>query len=447
MTSLKKTSTETSLLKHATFEPVFDRDGNIAGIRELKVEGDRRNGVKAMEELHETSKPGDDVILATGWTAKQARILRQRAPLAAHYLKTAKKWDARLGDMTDGVLLLIPYEVVWTLFERLFEGQYSIDVTELVHESEEISPVGNDHQNKAADDAPGRIFFARAQVKITLHLAGGANTRSYEGVGVSYSEIPMGKAGNVFAVNSAHRTAEKGAVVDAKREAISNIGPVFRRAFDDGDEMIEYIESLLMEEIQERNKPAIHRAKTPEKTVPAPERKKPSASSTDDTSQEKTPRDENVTISIPNAPDRKVSTDSLPGSFVDIIMETCDSRNAVDALVSANSDIFEKIKSSAEVAEAISFFDDNSQPEDEIPDFDVPGAETNSANEDAAGQAENVPVVDTDGKTRKAVCEDLISRLRKSRNEKDWNTTIAANGAAIRMLTPKMLSRVQDTKP
>jgi hypothetical protein len=78
----------------------------------------------------------------------------------------------------------------------------------------------------------------------------------------------MDMTGNVYAINSARRTAEKGAVSDAKREALSNMGRVFRRAFEDGAEALRVIEEKLMERMRAYNAPA--KASTAPRVVAAP---------------------------------------------------------------------------------------------------------------------------------------------------------------------------------
>jgi hypothetical protein len=266
----KLQSTHEEMVKKASYHPVFNQDGVIEGISALKVETDHTLGLRAMQELLDTAEVHDDVVLPDGFTMRQKRILHAPAPDAAHYLKHSSKWDATTGEQFDSVTINIPTDVVWSLFEGLFDGQYSLRIAETSCESEDVLPVGEDHKGEAPDNAPGRIFFAKARVVLTIHLKDGAS-REYEGLGVAYGEIRMKKMGNVFAINSAHRTAEKGAVSDAKREALANVGRVFRRAFEDGDDMIARFEQLLLEILQKRNgKPGLPSASG--SASPAPRR-------------------------------------------------------------------------------------------------------------------------------------------------------------------------------
>jgi len=463
MTRIRESATQKDLLKHANFEPVFDEGGNIVGLRELKVSTDRRRGMDAMRELYASVETGDDLLDASGWTGKQKRILRQPAPAAAHYLKPTQKWDARAGMMRDGATILLPFEVVWTMFELLFEGQSSIKVIDHVFESEEVNPVGNDHKGDKAEDAPGRRFYARATVQITIHLGNGQQ-RTYEGVGVSYGEIGMERIGNVYAINSARRTAEKGAVADAKREAISNIGPVFRRAFEDGDEMIEHIENLLMDEIRERNKPAIHRVSAT-KAVPPPQRPKPatapeaqSRASSEDaekTESESAPeqdeaastpevaeapvKENRISISIPNAPDRLVAPDDMPGALIDIIFETCATRQDGDALLAANAGLINESEARAEIEGVVAALEGGEEA-DSIPDFDIPG-ETGDI-----GESEAAKPIDVTGKSGKKILDELEGLLKAAKTNAEKDAIISANGGAIRKLTPKQMQKLTDIR-
>lgn len=251
-------TTQDEMLKNAQFYPIFGPDGEIEGISQLSVATDRRLGVRAMEDILAEHQPGDEAVLQTGWTMKQHRILKSTAPAAAHYLKPSKKFDATSGEMVPSMTIIMPYEVTWRLFELLFDGQYSIDVKNLTTETEDVlsvsGSVANSSENGKSDDVPGRIFYTRAEVAITLHLHNGQD-RTYTGVGVAYANVSQQKSGNVYAINSARRTADKGAVSDAKREAISTIGRVFRRAYEDGDEMVQIFEEMLIKKLQEANKP------------------------------------------------------------------------------------------------------------------------------------------------------------------------------------------------
>lgn len=263
MTHYQPISNKADFLKHANFRPVFDDDGKVVDISELDFTTDRRDGIRAMRDLLDTSEANDHLAGADGFTGKQRRILSCPAPLAAHYLRHSKKWDARSGAMRDAALILLPYEVVWELFEGLFFGQYSITVVDQQTHHEEIRPADElpdmrERTIEAMDDAPGIRIYSRARVRISLHLPGQSQSRDFEGVGVSYGNVAWSKSGNVFALNSEYRTVDKGAVNDAKREALSHMGRVFRRAFEDGDEMVHHVEQLLLAKIRNANRPAIH---------------------------------------------------------------------------------------------------------------------------------------------------------------------------------------------
>jgi hypothetical protein len=286
---MTNTTIQDELLKSAQFHPVFGENGDIAGISQLSVATDRRLGVRAVEELIEDSQKGDDVITQDGWTAKQHRILNSPAPTAFHYLKPSQKYDAATGNMVPKMTIILPFEVVWRLFELMFDGQYSIEIGSSETHSEDVLPIpqANNEKDKEdnggnSDNAPGRIFYSRTEVTIVLHLKNG-QTRRYTGVGVAYDHVRMNKSGNVFAINSARRTTEKGAVSDAKREAISNIGRVFRRAFEDGDEMIQKFEDLLVEKLRDANKTEKPARAAESKTVSAPKAREKTQTETEDT--------------------------------------------------------------------------------------------------------------------------------------------------------------------
>lgn len=247
-TAALQTTADDDLLNNAQFDPVFDSDGNLVDIVHLKVTTDRSRGIKAMLELANSSHENDGMFHQDGFTQKQKRILNSPAPGPAHTIKRSKRWDSSMGMHVATATLILPYEVIWVLFEELFANQYSIRIKETVFDSEDVPGSGVE----GAKDLPGRIFYARSTVTIVLHLANGSQ-REFEGVGVAYDSVRMDMTGNVYAINSARRTAEKGAVSDAKREALSNMGRVFRRAFEDGDKALEAIEEKLMEKIRSNN--------------------------------------------------------------------------------------------------------------------------------------------------------------------------------------------------
>lgn len=265
--ALSKTTADDDLLNNTQFDPVFDSDGNLIDIVHLKVTTDRSRGIKAMLELANSTEENDAMMHQDGFTQKQKRILNSPAPGPAHTIKRSKRWDSSMGMHVATATLILPYEVIWVLFEELFANQYSIRIKETVFDSEDVPGSGVE----GARDLPGRIFYARSTVTIVLHLSNGTQ-REFEGVGVAYDSVRMDMTGNVYAINSARRTAEKGAVSDAKREALSNMGRVFRRAFEDGDKALEAIEEKLMEKIRSNNE---KRTRTSEKTkVAAPVSKK-----------------------------------------------------------------------------------------------------------------------------------------------------------------------------
>ena len=273
---MSKNKAQDDLIKSAQFHPVFDGEGNIVGVKELAVPTDRRLGVRAVEELCETFVPGDERVLASGWTQKQERILKMPAPAAAHYLKPSKKYDATIGEMVASTTIQVPFEVTWRLFETLFEGQYSVVLKSIETETEDVLAVPSAADQKENDNAPGRIFYSRANVAITIHLPNGSS-REYAGMGVAYDHVRANKIGNVFAINSSRRTAEKGAISDAKREAVSTIGRVFRRAYEDGDEMIQNFEKLVVDMLKsanEKTKSQRQPVPTPD-TAPAPTARRP----------------------------------------------------------------------------------------------------------------------------------------------------------------------------
>jgi len=489
----RESASQNELLKHANFEPVFDQDGNIVDIRELKISTDQRAGKTAMRELFETQEKDDHMIGVDGWSRKQRRLLSTPAPLAAHYLRHSQKWDARTGMMRDAALILLPVEVIWSLFELLFEGQYSVKIVETAQEDEEVVPVGTNHRGDAAQDAPGRRFYARAVVRLSIHLPGQAVPREFEGVGVSYGQLHTEKTGNIFAINSERRTVDKGAIADAKREALSNIGPVFRRAFEDGDEMVEHIERLLLDKVQEMNRPAIHRRKASDEPVPAPKPRKANSTATqphtqiapvtttDDTSDEPTqarseeklqkpekpqpdaqpakPRQTQSSVSqaatdtpkpdagtpaavakvslrIPGSPERMVRADIIEEAFIDIVFETCTEAGAARKLVELNKAILVQYGVDMTAIEnVIGELDD--QPEDEIPDFGFPDQDIDR---DASVNAR----IDVQGKSGKAVLAEMLAALDKAKSSAEINGIIKVNGEAVRKMTPKQMTQFSE---
>jgi len=475
MTNILRLDTQRELLSKAHYEPVFDDNGEIISLRELKVPTDRRGGKKAMQELFETEEPGDLDILHDGWTRKQKRILSTPAPIAAHYLKPSRRWDAGSNSHHEAILILLDFEVVWTMFELLFEGQYSISVRDLEFDTEEIAPLGTTHQNMPADDAAGRVFYARATVDITIELANG-RTRTYSGVGVSYDNLRIEKTGNTYAINSARRTAEKGAVTDAKREALATIGRVFRRAFDDGDAMMEHMYKLLLRDIRERNKPAIHR-KAVQADVPPPARRRESGIPPEAIPEKADPAGkEHAAETDGSAPED--ATDPAPGTsadgavlraillpggqqvpvaetedftqvFYDLAIETCCGPEALNTFIEANDAALTAWCPDRSFLSGLA--DDLS---DQIPDFEPESASgteapvADSAGETAADDAPQtaqdtpveapcVPAIDPKGKKGSAILAEIREALDRLTELAALEQFAEANGPAIRKLTVK----------
>lgn len=261
-----RASAEDDLLSNAQFDPIFDQHGNLVDIAYLEIPTDRSRGVRAMEELAATEVAGDSAVYGDGFTGRWKRILNTPAPGAAHTIKQSKRWDSQTGEFVPSATLMLPFEVVWTLFERLFFGRYSIHINEIVFNDEDVpeSPV------EGARNLPGRVFYARASVSITLHLENN-QTRVYTALGVAYDSVRAAMTGNVYAINSARRMAEKGAVSDAKREVLATMGRVFTRAFEDGNEALRAIEAKILEKIRKPTTTNSVRART-STTVAAPRR-------------------------------------------------------------------------------------------------------------------------------------------------------------------------------
>lgn len=261
-----RASAEDDLLSNAQFDPIFDQHGNLVDIAYLEIPTDRSRGVRAMEELASTYVDGDHLIHADGFTGRWRRILNSPAPGAAHTIKQSKRWDSQSGEFVPSATLMLPFEVVWTLFDRMFFGRYSIHINEVVFNDEDVmeSPV------EGARNLTGRVFYARASVSITLHLENN-QTRVYTALGVAYDSVRSAMTGNVYAINSARRMAEKGAVSDAKREALATMGRVFTRAFEDGNEALRAIEAKILEKIRKPAGPTATRVR-PNSNVAAPRR-------------------------------------------------------------------------------------------------------------------------------------------------------------------------------
>jgi len=508
MATKPATTTDRELLTRAQMRPVWDAEGNLVGITELKVASDRRLGIQAMKDLVATTAEGDHVVGADGWTGKQRRIVSTKAPNACHYLKTSQRWDAAAGAMVPRVTILLPTEVVWTMFDLLFDGQYSVKVVDLQCEEEEVMPSSEEWMGDKPDNMPGRRFYARARVELVIHLASG-QSRSYEGFGVAFGDVPMNKIGNIAAINNEQRTTEKGAIADAKREALANIGPVFRRAFEDGDEMIAEIEKMLLEDLQERNRPKIQVVGGRD-AVPAPaSRKTPAASKEEadtaaDTRPEELKEDDLDEVFGPaegtpaadkpkqkpaaekpkakavaekpkeksEAPKPKeapkdflvspegerieVDAKTCLTAFLDMAMGYCETPDDLDALRTKNEDVLGRLISDDSDIKALRA--DMEALDDGVPDFDVPDSAEPTPVQDGPSASENQEpaedaeeegddfVIDVAKKSGKAVLGEFTSLFEAARSPGDINRIIEQNGPAVRKLTPKQLQTMTDRK-
>jgi hypothetical protein len=504
MASILALNTEQEMLARATLEPVFDPDGNIVGIRQLKVQTDRRLGIKAMRDLFAESEKDDHQVGSDGWTRKQRRLLSTPAPKPCHYLKQSRRWDAAQNKFVPKITILLPYEVVWAMFDLMFEGQYSIEIDDVESQDEEIMSSGHEMPGQKIDDALGRLFYARAKVSLKLHLANG-QVRTYEGLGVSYGAIPMNQTGNMYAINNARRTAEKGAVSDAKREALSNIGPIFRRAFEDGDEMIEVIEKMLLEELQERNRPKLQVAANATR-VPAPApRKKPkaveSAADADQAPLGQTeaaadfdpstqiqeddldqvfgpgPSEEDAVQTADQTVEANATTTSeedqhpqtielhltdkecrdVPASdWIEVFMEhafaTVETEQDLDALIALNKAELDRIASEHPEIEGLrAELVANAQPsvaEDGIPDFDVdlaPGL-TIDASQAEETRPDDAFIIEVGSKSGRAVLTDFKALIDAATSADDLDRIVRLNKEALRKLTPKQMGSLTDIK-
>ena len=277
------------MMNSATFEPVFDENGTLVNLSHVQVKNDKRKAIKAMADLAATQETNDHEVLANGWTRKQKRILNLRAPDEAHQILHTQRWNSRKGEMQSNTSVILPFEALWELFEQVFD--HSIRIDQITPSSEDVlSNAGREEENTG-----GRLFYTSAVVTITVHLENGS-TRDYSGCGVAYDTVPDALLGNMSAINAARRTAEKGAISDAKREALSHMGRVFRRAYDDGSEILEQIRNLLLNQLQEIN-PAKTQVKAPvakvvpiksNDTVPAPQKKDTSTTKSEAKTNNKT---------------------------------------------------------------------------------------------------------------------------------------------------------------
>lgn len=305
-----RTSADEDMLRNAQFDPVFDADGTLVDIVHLEITTDRSRGIRAMEELAASTMEGDHVVHADGWTGKWKRVLNTPAPGAAHSIKPSKRWNSALGEFVPSATLILPYEVVWTLFDRLFFGRYSIQVQELTFDSEDVV----ESSAEGARNIPGRVFYANAKVAITLHLENGV-TRTYTGFGVSYDSVKLPMTGNVYTINSARRMVEKGAVSDAKREALASMGRVFNRAFEDGAQAMRAIEEKLLEKMRGEATSA-PKAPRPVRVAPAPRKAMD-------------PNDAPMSTQADNVPDDYVPMDAYEE------MRAAESETAIDTANSA----------------------------------------------------------------------------------------------------------------
>ncbi len=496
MTNIIRSEKKSEAFRKATFEPIVDAEGNVQGLRELKIPTDRTTGIEAMDRLFKTGEANDEAVDAMGWTFKQRRILNTPAPVDCHICKTSPKYDASEGDHKEEMVLLLDYAVVWRLFEQLFDGQYSIKISQIEYDSEEVMPAGTTGGSGEAKDAPGRVFYARAHVEITLHLRNGTE-RVYEGVGVSYDQLKIAQTGNVYSINSARRTAEKGAVSDAKREALANIGRVFRRAFEDGSEMKAYMENELLGAMAEHAKPKIHLQGA---TVSAP-RKAPDVKVAAPTSKNETQpakqkvaqaAEKKVDLSTQRESDREIEQNSdadndisigedreptlhmslsedehIPlraSEFEEAFLEHamgCETHHALDQFVSLNSSGLAAVDLKAQISEIRSEIEDDpeagkedqssdhqsAEQEDGIPDFEV----QSTSSEEAVEEEENEPEVDEDiidpeGKSGKSILSEFKALFASAKSEAHLDTIVTKNKKASRKMTPKQLGAMVEAR-
>lgn len=503
--SILALNTEQEMLARATLEPVFDPDGNIIGVRQLKVQTDRRLGTKAMRDLFSEDQKDDHQVGADGWTRKQRRLLATPAPKPCHYLKQSRRWDAAANKFVPKVTILLPYEVVWAMFDLMFEGQYSIKIEDVVSDDEEIMSSGQEHGEFKVDDALGRLFYARAKVSLTIHLANG-QTRTYEGMGVSYGTIPMSQVGNMFVINNARRTAEKGAVSDAKREALSNIGPIFRRAFEDGDEMIEVVEKMLVEMLQERNRPKLQVAANATR-VPAPaSRKKPpvasiAAETTDpahEVEQSETRPDEikeddldqvfgpGPGQAIAEAPaeaqdpaeietktkdgeaesdvtifeDLRLSDDETTSvaqsdwiyAFMEHAYAIVETEAGLDAMIGRNKEVLDRLAPAHPELEALRAELRGTAPqtddEDGIPEFpvEISNGITINREDEVPAKPDDAFKIEVGSKSGRAVLAEFTALIDGAATADELDRVIRLNKEGIRKLTPKQLQSMTDAK-
>jgi len=469
-----KHTTQEELLRSAQFHPVFDPDGNISGIKELSVPSDRRLGMRAMEELAGSLEDGDLTISSDGWTGKQVRILKAPAPAAAHYLKPSRKYDAKSGDMVDSMTILLPYEVVWRLFELVFENQYSIEIKNVVSETEDVIAVKREMdggENK--DDAPGRIFYARAEVVITLHLANG-NEKRYTGLGVAYDHVREPKMGNVFAINSARRTTEKGAVSDAKREAISAIGRVFRRAYEDGDEMVQTFEKMLLDKLRETNRPVAPARAAQATTVAAPTRKKPDGNAQAANKPAKQPEQPQHADEVPldqfeeergetrstnydlrregKLLDQSDDPDIYFDRISDVLAEMEDVE-AVDRILKENSDALKLAEASSKAGNTVAAL--RSMVIESLSLEEETSVEQSTAEEETPPEAEDTSApggleITVEKKTGAAILDAYKLAFEKAKSQKDVDAILDANTELAKRLTnsqkAKLLGLAMQTK-
>jgi hypothetical protein len=469
-----------SVVKKATYELVVDADGKMQGIRQLEIKTDRTTGVEAMKRLAATSEVHDDLVGEDGWTMKQRRILSCPPPLDAHILSTSQKWDAAQNKHDETKVILLDYDVVWTLFESLFEGQYSVKINHVEFSDPEIMPAGSTSGGEKSDDMPGQVFYARAHAEITLHLKNG-QTRSYEGVGVSFAQLRLHEMGNVYSVTSARRTSEKGAVKDAKREALANIGRVFRRAFEDGTKMQAEIEEHLLQIMAENSKPKIHM--TGEK-VPAPQSAKSAAKDEAPDTPAQTPEGEDTSHETAQQDCNQDDTNHDPAlffspsedehipvgkeEFADVFLEFamgCESVDDLDKLVANNTSGLKEVDLSAQISEIrgeiqpeaaevtkpteVKSADTKPEAqakgdiEDGIPDFDV----DTKAEDDADDEAQEPSgIISVEGKSGKKILAEFKDLFNEAKSDAELDRILTDNKAASRKMTPKQLGAMAEAR-
>jgi len=235
-------------LNKFAFDPVFDSDNTMIDVTNVVGDRDVAVRVTAMETFYERLRPEQDVVLPTGFTLHQARVLRALAPINAHIM-LADEHPGRSGMRK--VTAYVPSRAQMRLFHLLFGDQFSFEVVEHKVDGKQMPHQGG--QNMGAGAGPvaevgvDTVHHAFARVRITLHLANG-QTRTFEGVGMA-QDIAKNSDTVPLSEFYASRRSGKGVVTDAWRSAIERISPVFRSAYYEGSEMLDKVRALILRKI------------------------------------------------------------------------------------------------------------------------------------------------------------------------------------------------------